>query len=187
MVGDMGEFRDLALELIEAAKAHEMYRDLECINLIASEGLKSPAVREMLSISMDLESRYAEGENDLEGHVKKRYYQGQKYITKIEDCATDLMKNLFGCSWADVRLVSGTHANLATFKGLSLATKNRKMVVTPLSCGAHISHDYTGLAGRVLGLDIPRLHWIGRSSSRIREYRPRLQRRRDEYRPGQIS
>jgi glycine hydroxymethyltransferase len=52
-----------------------------------------------------------------------------------------------------VRIVSGTHANLATFKGLSLASKNRKMVVTPLSCGAHISHDYTGLAGNVLGLE----------------------------------
>jgi glycine hydroxymethyltransferase len=63
------------------------------------------------------------------------------------------MKHLFKCNWADARLVSGTHANLATFKGLSLATKNRKMVVTPLSCGAHISHDYTGLAGAVLGLE----------------------------------
>jgi glycine hydroxymethyltransferase len=63
------------------------------------------------------------------------------------------MKSLFKCTWADVRIVSGTHANLATFKGLSLAAKNRKMVVTPLSCGAHISHDYTGLAGTVLGLE----------------------------------
>jgi len=149
----MDDFSNLFLELIEASQDHEQYRDVECINLIASEGLKSPAVREMLRLSMDLESRYAEGENDIEGRVKMRYYQGQRYITKIENCATDMMKNLFSCSWADARLVSGTHANLATFKGLSLATKNRKMVVTPLSCGAHISHDYTGLAGRVLGLE----------------------------------
>lgn len=148
----MDEFFQLALELIEAAEKHEQYRGSECINLIASEGLKSPAVREMLRLSMDLESRYAEGENDLAGHVKKRFYQGQRYITIIEDCVTDLMKNLFRCSWGDVRLVSGTHANLATFKGLSMTTKNQKMVVCPLSCGAHISHDYTGLAGRVLGL-----------------------------------
>ncbi|MEM2904855.1 MAG: serine hydroxymethyltransferase [Candidatus Bathyarchaeia archaeon] len=142
-----------ALELFEASAAHERYRDQECINLIASEGLKSPAVREMLSSSQDLESRYAEGENDSEGHVKARYYQGQRYISKIEDCAADLMKALFGCSWVDVRLVSGTHANLAAFKGLSMATRNNKMVVTPLICGAHISHDYTGLAGRIIGLE----------------------------------
>jgi glycine hydroxymethyltransferase len=121
--------------------------------MIASEGLKSPAVNQMLNLSHDLECRYAEGENDLQGHVKKRFYQGQKYISQIEDCATDIMKSLFKTEWADIRLVSGTHANLATFKGLSLASKNNKMVVTPLSCGAHISHDYTGLAGSILGLD----------------------------------
>ena len=148
----MDEFFRLVAELVEASKMHERYRSDECINLIASEGLKSPAVEEMLKLSMDLESRYAEGENDLKGHVKKRYYQGQKYITVIENCVTDLIKMLFKCNWADVRLVSGTHANLAAFKGLSLAAKNNKMVVTPLSCGAHISHDYTGLAGMVLGL-----------------------------------
>ncbi len=149
----MENFSDLVLKLIEASRNQEYYRDVECINLIASEGLKSPAVKQMLSLSADLEGRYAEGENDLEGHVKKRYYQGQKYISLIENYATDLMKSLFKCNWADLRLVSGTHANLATFKGLSLAAKNRKMVVTPLSCGAHISHDYAGLAGSVLGLE----------------------------------
>jgi len=142
----MDEFFRLVSDLIEASEKHEHYRDAECINLIASEGIKSPAVKEMLRLSMDLESRYAEGENDLEGHVKKRYYQGQKYMTIIEDCATDLMKSLFKCSWADVRLVSGTHANLAAFKGLSMATKNNKMVVTPLSCGVlglvNIDHAY---------------------------------------------
>jgi glycine hydroxymethyltransferase len=149
----MESFSELILKLTEASRNHEHYRDVECINLIASEGLKSPAVNQMLSLSKDLECRYAEGENDLEGHVKTRHYQGQKYITDIENYTTDLMKSLFKCSWADVRLVSGTHANLATFKGLSMAAKNRKMVVTPLSCGAHISHDYTGLAGAVLGLE----------------------------------
>jgi glycine hydroxymethyltransferase len=149
----MENFSNLVLDLIEASRKHEQYRDKQCINMIASEGLKSPAVNQMLCFSHDLAARYAEGENDLEGHVKKRYYQGQKYMSEIENYATDIMKSLFRSDWADVRLVSGTHANLATFKGLSLASKNNKMVVTPLSCGAHISHDYTGLAGNVLGLE----------------------------------
>ncbi|MGA2680364.1 MAG: serine hydroxymethyltransferase [Candidatus Bathyarchaeia archaeon] len=149
----MDNFSELFENLIEASRKHEQYREKECINMIASEGLKSPAVNQMLCFSRDLAARYAEGDNDREGHVKKRYYQGQKYMSQIEDYATDLMKSLFKADWADVRLVSGTHANLATFKGLSLASKNNKMVVTPLSCGAHISHDYTGLAGNILGLD----------------------------------
>jgi glycine hydroxymethyltransferase len=149
----MENFSDLFQNLVEATRKHEQYREKECINMIASEGLKSPAVNQMICFSHDLAARYAEGENDMEGHVKKRYYQGQRYISQIEDYATDLMKSLFKAGWADVRLVSGTHANLATFKGLSLASKNDKMVVTPLSCGAHISHDYTGLAGSILGLE----------------------------------
>jgi glycine/serine hydroxymethyltransferase len=57
--------------------------------MIASEGLKSPAVIQMLNLSHDLAARYAEGENDAQGHVKKRYYQGQKYMSQIEDYATD--------------------------------------------------------------------------------------------------
>ena len=144
---------DLVADIVDATQKHEQYREKECINMIASEGLKSPAVNQMLDISHDLASRYAEGENNNQGHVKKRYYQGQKYMSQIEDFATDIIKSLFNTAWADVRLVSGTHANLATFKGLSLSSKNNKMVVTPLSCGAHISHDYTGLAGNILGID----------------------------------
>ena len=54
------DFLRLAIQLIESSKEHERYRGEECINLIASEGLKSPAVNEILSSSLDLESRYAE-------------------------------------------------------------------------------------------------------------------------------
>ena len=149
----MKDLPELVQDIVEASKNHERYRDKECINMIASEGLKSPAVNQMMDLSHDLDCRYAEGDNDAEGHVKRRYYQGQKYMSQIEDYATDIMKSLFKSTWADVRLISGTHANTATFKGLSLASKNNKMVVTPLSCGAHISHDYTGLAGSILGID----------------------------------
>lgn len=149
----MTDMLQIVRDLIKATKKHEQYREKECINMIASEGLKSPAVAQMLNMSHDLATRYAEGENDAVGHVKKRYYQGQKYMNQIEDLACDAVKNLFGATWADVRLISGTHANTATFKGLSMAAKNNKMVVTPLSCGAHISHDYTGLAGSILGID----------------------------------
>ena len=149
----MKNLSNIVLDLIESTKKHEQYRSKECLNLIASEGLKSPAVCQMLDMSHDLATRYAEGENNNEGHVKKRFYQGQKHMSQIEDYTTDVIKNLFQATWADIRLISGTHANTATFKGLTIASKNNKMVVTPLSCGAHISHDYTGLAGSILGIN----------------------------------
>lgn len=153
LIEKRNNFFKSAQELIETTRNHEKYRGKECLNLIASEGVKSPAIQELLSASQDLESRYSEGDNDLKGNVKLRNYQGQKYITKIENLTAHLIRELFDCNWVDIRPVSGTQANSATFKGLSMVTKNNKMVVTPLRCGGHISHDCTGLAGRIMELE----------------------------------
>ena len=108
---------------MEATSKHELYRDKECINMIASEGLKSPAVNQMLDLSHDLACRYAEGENDAQGHVKKRYYQGQKYMSQIEDFATDIMKILFRRTWADVRLGFWHPCKPCNFQGLVTSLK----------------------------------------------------------------
>ena len=47
----MKDLPELVQELVEASKKHEQYREKECINMIASEGLKSPAVNQMLDLS----------------------------------------------------------------------------------------------------------------------------------------
>ncbi|MDH5770106.1 MAG: hypothetical protein OEZ25_02295, partial [Candidatus Bathyarchaeota archaeon] len=148
----MVDYLKVAFELINACRSHERYRTKECVNLIASEGLKSSAVSEILGLAQDLECRYCEGENDLNGHAKVRHYQGLRYVTKIENCTADLMKEVLDCDWVDIRPLSGTQANQVTFFGLSATTKNNKMAVAPLSSGAHISHDYTGLAGQLTKL-----------------------------------
>jgi glycine/serine hydroxymethyltransferase len=80
----MKDLPDLVQDILEASRKHEQYRDKECINMIASEGLKSPAVNQMLDLSHDLACRYAEGENDAQGHVRKRYYQGQNSTNKFK-------------------------------------------------------------------------------------------------------
>ncbi len=140
-------------DLVNATRSHEQWRGKETINLIASEGCPSPAVHEIYKMSEDLWHRYAEGENDLKGYPKERHYQGQTYMSIIERNSAELVKDLFGADFVDVRPISGTVANLATFKGLSIATHNSKMVVAPVNFGTHISHDYTGLAGQVVGLE----------------------------------
>jgi glycine hydroxymethyltransferase len=151
------DYKKTGIKMIEACKAHEKYRSKECVNLIASEGLKSPAVNELLGLAQDLGTRYCEGENDLEGHVKARHYQGLRYIMQIENFAADLMKEALSCDWIDIRPLSGTQANQVTFFGLSAILNNNKMAVAPLSSGAHISHDYTGLAGQLAKLEIVNL------------------------------
>jgi glycine hydroxymethyltransferase len=153
------EFHSRFLQLYEASRANENYRGKECINLIASEGMISPAVDQMLTFARDLQCRYSEGENDYGGHVSARHYQGQKYLSKIEDSVTDMMKDLLECDWIDIRPISGLQANQVTFWGLSEITRNKRMLSIPLEAGAHSSHGYTGNAGEVIGLEVMSLKY----------------------------
>jgi glycine hydroxymethyltransferase len=107
------------------------------IPLIASENLLSPYAKELL-IS-DFHSRYAEG---LPG---ERYYEGNEQVDEVENLCLDLAKRLFRCSFADVRPISGTIANLAVLKAL---TEPGDLVGTSrLADGAHISSASFGAFG----------------------------------------
>jgi len=107
------------------------------IPLIASENLLSPYAKELL-IS-DLHSRYAEG---LPGD---RYYEGNEQVDEVENLCLDLARRLFRCSFADVRPISGTVANLAVLKAL---TEPGDLVGTSrLADGAHISSAAFGAFG----------------------------------------
>ena len=109
----------------------------EALPMIGSENILSPLAREML-IS-DFHSRYAEG------IVGKRYYEGNKYVDMVEQRALDLAKKLFDCEYADVRLVSGTVANIAVYYAL---TKPGDLVTThALAEGGHISSASFGALG----------------------------------------
>jgi glycine hydroxymethyltransferase len=130
----------------EMARAVRTVRDLvrahstrfeRSIPLIASENLLSPYAKELL-IS-DLHSRYAEG---LPG---ERYYEGNEQVDQIENLTLELARRLFRCSFADVRPISGTVANLAVLKAL---TEPGELVGTSrLADGAHISSAAFGAFG----------------------------------------
>ncbi len=107
------------------------------IPLIASENLLSPYAKELL-IS-DFNSRYAEG---LPG---ERYYEGNEQVDEVEVVCLELARRLFRCSFADVRPISGTVANLAVLKAL---TEPGDLVATNrLADGAHISSASFGAFG----------------------------------------
>ncbi len=119
-----------------AVRAHSL-RFERGIPLIASENLLSPYAKELL-IS-DFHSRYAEG---LPG---ERYYEGNEQVDEVENLCLDLARRLFRCSFADVRPISGTVANLAILKAL---TEPGDLVGTSrLADGAHISSAAFGAFG----------------------------------------
>jgi glycine hydroxymethyltransferase len=111
--------------------------------MIASENVLSPICREMLIT--DFHGRYAEG---TPGH---RYYEGCKFFDNVEVKAMELAKELFNCSYADVRPTAGTTANIAILK--ALIKPGETATVLDLANGAHISFGKWGGAG-VRGINL---------------------------------
>jgi len=131
-----GEMAQTVARVRQLAREHSS-RFERSIPLIASENLLSPYAKELL-IS-DFHSRYAEG---LPG---ERYYEGNEQVDQVENLCLDLARRLFRCSFADVRPISGTVANLAVLKAL---TEPGDLVGTSrLADGAHISSAAFGAFG----------------------------------------
>ena len=121
----------------EKVMAHSKWFE-ESIPMIASENLMSPLAKEML-IS-DFVDRYAEG---LPG---ERYYQGNIYVDQVESRAVEMSKELFECSFADVRPISGTVANMAVL--FAFAKPGDTVTTCALAQGAHISTAKFGAFGQ---------------------------------------
>jgi glycine hydroxymethyltransferase len=137
--GGSGGGREMAdaVQKVRALTKTHSTRFERAIPLIASENLLSPYAKELL-IS-DLHSRYAEG---LPGD---RYYEGNEQVDEIENLCLDLARRLFRCSFADVRPISGTVANMAVLKALSEA--GDLVATSRLANGAHISSASFGAFG----------------------------------------
>ena len=113
-------------DLIEA----ERVRQVEGIELIASENIVSPQVQE--AAGSLLTNKYAEG---LPG---KRYYGGCHVVDQIEDLARERVKELFGATWANVQPHSGAQANAAVM--LACLNAGDTILGFDLSHGGHLSH-----------------------------------------------
>jgi glycine hydroxymethyltransferase len=154
----------------DAVRRHSL-RFERSIPLIASENLLSPYAKELLV--SDFHSRYAEG---LPG---ERYYEGNEQVDEVETLCLDLAKRLFRCSFADVRPISGTVANVAVLKAL---TEPGDLVGTcRLADGAHISSASFGAFG-VRGVKPVYYAWdaermtidVARTKEILRAVRPKL-------------
>ena len=108
----------------------EEKRQLEGIELIASENFASPQVIE--AAGSVLTNKYAEG---LPG---KRYYGGCEVVDEIETLAIERAKELFGATWANVQPHSGAQANAAVM--LAFLQPGDSILGFDLSHGGHLTH-----------------------------------------------
>jgi RpiB/LacA/LacB family sugar-phosphate isomerase len=110
--------------------ASERRRQLENIELIASENFTSPAVME--AQGSVLTNKYAEG------YPKRRWYGGCEFVDIAEQLAIDRAKQLFGAEHANVQPHSGSGANMAVY--FSVLKPGDKLLTMDLSHGGHLTH-----------------------------------------------
>src|SRR5689334_25156704 len=109
---------------------HELGRQRDEIELIASENIVSRAVLE--AQGSVLTNKYAEG---LPG---KRYYGGCQFVDVAENLAIARVTKLFGCKYANVQPHSGASANAEVF--FALMQPGDTFMGLNLAAGGHLSH-----------------------------------------------
>lgn len=116
-------------ELFEAMQ-HELGRQRENIELIASENFVSEAVME--AQGGVLTNKYAEG------YPGRRYYGGCEFVDVAENLARDRAKELFGAEHANVQPHSGAQANMAVY--FTVLEAGDTVLGMNLSHGGHLTH-----------------------------------------------
>src|SRR5246500_945177 len=92
---------------IYAQIRHEVERQHEGLELIASENFTSEAVLE--AAGSVFTNKYAEG------YPGKRYYAGCEFADVVEDLARERARKLFNAEYANVQPHSGSQANQAAY------------------------------------------------------------------------
>jgi glycine hydroxymethyltransferase len=115
---------------IAQAIDHELDRQQNQIELIASENIVSKAVLE--AQGSILTNKYAEG------YPGKRYYGGCEFADVVENLAIERAKQLFGAGFANVQPHSGSQANQAVF--MALIKPGDTFMGMDLAAGGHLTH-----------------------------------------------
>jgi len=115
---------------VAAAIDHELVRQQDQIEMIASENIVSSAVMEAQGSVFT--NKYAEG------YSGRRYYGGCEYMDVVETLAIERAKKLFKCNFVNVQPHSGAQANQAVF--LSLLQPGDTILGMSLAAGGHLTH-----------------------------------------------
>ncbi len=136
--------------LIADAIDHEVARQANGLELIASENFVSEAVLE--AAGSVFTNKYAEG------YPGKRYYGGCEYADVVEQTAIDRAKELFGADHANVQPHSGAQANMSVY--LAAIQYGDTILGMNLSHGGHLTHghplNFSGLSYKVFDYGVSR-------------------------------
>lgn len=133
----------LEAEVRELLARHEQYMDRECVSLYAGTNVMNPRAAALLSSSI--------GSRPSLGYPGAKYEMGMQYAEQIEIVAAELLKELFGCAYAEFRVGSGSLANLYAF--MACAKPGDRIMAFSDAAAGHVTHHQAGAAG-LYGLEI---------------------------------
>jgi glycine hydroxymethyltransferase len=109
----------------------------ECINLNPATNVMNPKAEAVLAQGL--------GRPSL-GYPGDKYEMGLEAIEKIEIIAAQLAADVFGARHAEIRVPSGSIANLYVF--MATAAPGDAIIAPPPTIGGHVTHHEAGGAGR---------------------------------------
>ncbi len=117
---------------VAAALDHELLRQHEGLEMIASENFVSEAVLE--AAGSVFTNKYAEG------YPGRRYYGGCEFTDIVENLARDRAKQLFAAEHANVQPHSGSQANAAAY--MAVLNHGDTILGLDLAHGGHLTHGH---------------------------------------------
>ncbi len=115
-----------------AAVTHELERQQNYLEMIASENFVSEAVLE--ATGSVFTNKYAEG------YPGRRYYGGCEFSDIVENLARDRAKQLFGAEYANVQPHSGSQANQEAYG--AVLQPGDTILGLDLAHGGHLTHGH---------------------------------------------
>jgi glycine hydroxymethyltransferase len=134
---------DVARRLGVLIEENRRIYERDCFNLNPATNIMNPKAEAMLSAGL--------GSRASLGYPGDKYETGLEAIEEIEVLAAELSAEIFGASYAEVRVPSGAIANLYAF--MAICKPGDTIIAPPAAIGGHVTHHDAGCAG-LYGLNI---------------------------------
>ncbi|TWP47586.1 aminotransferase class I/II-fold pyridoxal phosphate-dependent enzyme [Lentzea tibetensis] len=125
-------------ELDRLVTENRRIHDVDSVNLNPATNVMNPRAEAMLSAGL--------GSRPSLGHPGDKYEMGLEAIEQIEVIAAELVAEVFGARYAEIRVPSGAVANLYAF--MATCEPGDTIIAPPPSIGGHVTHHTGGSAGQ---------------------------------------
>ncbi len=132
-----GDATEVLTELDRLVRENRQIHDHDCVNLNPATNIMNPRAEAMLSAGL--------GSRPSLGYPGDKYEMGLEAIEQIEVIAAELAAEVFGATYAEIRVPSGAIANLYAF--MAVTEPGDTIIAPPPSIGGHVTHHVGGSAG----------------------------------------